>query len=181
LDVINKIKFKLKNYYILRLCSFLFGWEYISAHFSLSEKMIRASQDKVYWELISKHQTLSEDFIREFKDRVQWRFVSEYQILSENFIREFEDKVNWCRISEDQKLSNNFLIEFKERIFWLNYFYFQEADYVIVKSFILRTNYTNTKEFASTHLNDIQKGNINKMLSLKNLFPNRRKYKKTTQ
>ena len=143
----------------------------ISKEKTLSEEFIREFQDSVDWYNISRYQTLSEGFIREYQDRVYWNEISFEQTLSEDFLREFENRIIWETASQTQNMSDEFLIEFQKKIFWEWYFDSQDASFEIMKKFILKTNYTKL-EFNYLHLNESQMQEIEKILSLKNIFTN---------
>ena len=78
--------------------------------------------------------------------------------------------VVWSAISKKQNLSTDFLIEFQDEINWPAYFYSQQAEYNIMKSFILKTEYTDIKFIKTNYLTNNQKKSIQKMLDLKHLF-----------
>ena len=147
-------------------------WVEISSSKNLSDDFIMEFQDQLQWFVVSQNQNLSEEFIRKYKDKVAWDYISYHQKLSENFIREFQDRVEWYSITKVQHLSDNFIIEFREKINFELYFIYQEASFLIMKKFILKTSHRNTKEFKTSHLTDIQRKEIEKILSLKYTFKN---------
>jgi hypothetical protein len=145
-------------------------WALISKIPKLSEEFIREFRDKVAWYYISEHQNLSEDFIREFQDYVDWDFISKNETLSEDFIREFKDKIEWPFISRYQLLSDDFLIEFKERIYWDGYMSNQFASFFIIKKFISKLKRHNINCINKEHLSTKQKIELEKIISLINMF-----------
>jgi hypothetical protein len=149
-------------------------WYLISKNQKLSEDFIREFEDFVDWDYISMHQKLSEDFIREFQHMLSWYAISSYQMISENFIREFHNEVNWFYISSNSNfvLSEKFLLDFKNKINWTFYFKYQAASFHIFKKFITKTEFTNIDQILISHLNNIQKEEIQKLIQFKNIFKN---------
>ena len=99
-----------------------------------------------------------------------WLTISLKDKLSEEFIREFQDNVIWQYICEHQTLSKDFLNEFKDRIIWSCYFVSKEVEYEIMKSFILKTDYTSLDSFETLHLSNNQRKEIQRILDLKHTF-----------
>jgi hypothetical protein len=153
------------------------AWLYLSGRKKLSEEFIREFKDKVDWVTISEYQKLSQNFIREFQDKVDWEWVSENQTLDEEFIREFRDKVHWGYISSVYHFTDEFLLEFKNEIWWNLYLSHQEAPFSIIKKFMLKTKIKDISNIKSNHLNQVQKVEIEKLLSFKSLFVNTEKEK----
>ena len=138
----------------------------------LAEKNIVIPENEITpkeWSSISKSR-LTEDFIREFQNQVDWVYISSYQRLSEDFIREFEHKVDWVRISIHQILSDEFILEFRDSMDWDRYLFYQEASFSIIKKFIFKTEYAHIDKIKHSHLSDVQKQEIEKMLALKYMF-----------
>jgi hypothetical protein len=67
-------------------------------------------------------------------------------------------------------LSYEFLIKFEERINWNLYFTYQEADYKIMKKFILNTSYEDLKRVKTDKINEKEMEKIEKIIKIKNLF-----------
>ena len=145
-------------------------WNTISFADNLSEEFIREFKNEVFWDYISKHQNLSENFIIEFEGYVFWDYICKYQKLSEGFIREHQDKVDWDNISCYQKLPDDFLLEFNKMINWHCYFSTQVASYLIMRKFILKSYCDNIEHINNSKLNNAQKQEIDKLLSLKYIF-----------
>jgi hypothetical protein len=124
----------------------------------------------LYWEHITLYQELSDRVISECKHLIDWDIFSERKVLSEEFIDKYEDNLTWELISVYQKMSDEFLIKHKEKINWIWYFTDIKASYEITKKFITKTHSRSTDHFNSSGLTQIQKNEINKLLSLKHMF-----------
>ena len=103
-------------------------------------------------------------------ENYDWDVLSKEATLSAEFIREFKDKLNWFRLSIYQDFSEPSLREFKDYILWNNYFFRQKVSYQIIKQFIIKTNFRELSEFYTSHLNDTEKKEIEKLLNLKYMF-----------
>ena len=145
-------------------------WDYISLKSNLSEIFIREFQDELVWESISRNEHLTKNSIREFKDEVDWNFISLNRNLTEDFIREFQELFNWIFVVRYQKMSDSFVIEFNEIIDFNDYFLFHDATFPIMKKFIFKTKYHELKQFKTTHLNEEQEQEIQRLLDLKYMF-----------
>ena len=119
---------------------------------------------------ISKNQTLSENFIRDFQNEVIWIRICANQKLSNEFIREMHDKVHWLSLCDKQDLPDDMLMEFQHHIRWEEFFHYRAASYPILKKFIAKTSFLNMNEFETKHLSAIQYKEIEKILTLKNIF-----------
>ena len=146
-----------------------FEW-YLISQKKLSENFIREFKDKISWGEVSMTSTLSEEFIQEFADDVDWLFISSRQILSENFIIKNQNDVYWNFISKCQILSDDFLIKYSENIYWDWYFLNQEASLRVIKKFILKTTFKSMRDFKISHLNELEKQEVEKLLKLRSLF-----------
>jgi hypothetical protein len=99
-----------------------------------------------------------------------WPFISKVPNLGELFIREFANKLDWNNVSSIQSFSNDFLLEFGSSIVWDNYFLYNSVDYLIIKKFLPKTKFHLLNDFESSHLTDVQKQEIQRLLNVKNLF-----------
>ena len=146
-------------------------WIDISRNKRLTEEFIREFQDEVSWIDISTV-PISLEFIREFQDKVKWYNICQYQILTEDFIREFQDRMFWDYISTNQDVSDEFLLEFKDNIHWSWYFKDRKISFWLIKNLILKRKLKKIdyNELNIKHLTDIQKMDIQKMLTMKQIF-----------
>ena len=145
-------------------------WFSVSKFQKLSESLIVELKGYVNWLGVSKYQKLSENFIRENVVNVCWEYICIHQKLSENFLREFQDRVYWGIISSQYKLTDEFLIEFKDMVNWEYYFRFQEPSFYITKKIISKSDDIRIKNIKTSHFNEIQKQEIEKLLAIKYMF-----------
>ena len=99
-----------------------------------------------------------------------WFTISMVPNIGDEFIREFADKLDWPNVSRIQKLSDDLIYELKHYINWNNYFIYNEANFSIIKQFILKTNFRKLDNFKSSHLTNSQKQEIRKLLDFKFIF-----------
>lgn len=127
---------------------------------------------KLDWLRISVSNNLPEEFIREFKDKLCWGEISALQNLSEEIMRECKNEIVWTNISRKQKLSNEFLIEFDDKIDWKTYFCFQDADFIILKKYLVKAHFSklDLPLLCINHLTDYQKRDIVKLFKIKRMF-----------
>ena len=145
-------------------------WYRISYRQVLSEEFIREFEHSVNWPQISYYQEISEDFICEFQDKVDWSHISFRQSLSEDFMKKFSHKINWNKISSKQIMFNDFILENSDKIDFNIYFVYQQANFEIMKKFILKSTHKYVQYFKLEHLTKEQKQEIQRILDLKYLF-----------
>jgi hypothetical protein len=96
--------------------------------------------------------------------------ITEKMDFSIEFIREMKENINWPQQLRKKFLSDDLLIEFNDYINWNLYFNQREASFLLLKKYLRKTSFTFSNEFNTSHLNDYEYKEINKILKLKNLF-----------
>ena len=101
---------------------------------------------------------------------LSWYNISLSKDLTEEFIREFADKLHWDAILLHYPMSVELTYEFNRYINWESYFILINADFSIMKQFILKTKFRSVDNFKTLHLSSSQKQDIQKLLDLKYMF-----------
>jgi hypothetical protein len=99
-----------------------------------------------------------------------WSTISAHPNLSEEFIREFSDKLDWMVLSQKQKFTDEFILEFKHLVDLEFCFIFNKVRFSIIKKYIPKTTFRCIYDFNSSHLSDIQKKEIQRLIDFKKLF-----------
>jgi hypothetical protein len=99
-----------------------------------------------------------------------WFKISRSGKLSEEFIREFKDIINWGNLCVNQVLSDDFLIEFQDNINWTTYFMNVDSSFFIMKKFLLKSYPVHSGYFKTSHFNEYQINELQRILDLHNIF-----------
>jgi hypothetical protein len=99
-----------------------------------------------------------------------WITISVHPGLSEEFIREFSDKLDWTILSQKQKFTDEFILEFKHLIDLDYCFIHNKVGFPIIKKFIPKTTFRSIYDFKVSHLSDIQKKEIQRLIDFKRTF-----------
>jgi hypothetical protein len=101
---------------------------------------------------------------------LSWYKISFSKHLTDDVIREFADKLDWDALLLHYPFSNELTREFQKYIDWEHYFILINADFSIIKQFILKTEFDSTKQFKTSHLTEYQIVEIQKIFDFKYLF-----------
>ena len=101
---------------------------------------------------------------------LSWYKISLSKQLTDDVIREFADKLHWDAVLLHYPLSNELTREFQKYIDWEHYFVLINADFSIMKEFILKTEFDSTEQFKTSHLTEFQIAEIQKLFDYKYLF-----------
>ena len=99
-----------------------------------------------------------------------WPTISASSRLNEVFICEFANKLDWLVVSRCQPMSNGLIHKFKDRIDWRVYFTYNMADFSIMKQFVFKSNLCSIEQLKTSHLSDVEKQEIQRLLELKFMF-----------